>query len=60
MMNMNIKPSAMGYGIKSGRLVNNAPSPKMGITKMVEMKKAVKRAEKIQKYAEAVRLGNMS
>lgn len=49
----------MGYGISGGRLVNSAPTPEMGITKMARMRKQMKQMEKIQKYAEAMRLSRM-
>lgn len=59
MMNMNIKPSAMGYGVKNGRLVRTAPCPEMGITKIVKLKKAMKRAEKVNMMAEGYAMGEM-
>lgn len=42
----------MGYDMKDGRLMNNAPQPEMGITKLVNMKKAMKRANKVRMIAE--------
>lgn len=59
MLNMKVNPSAMGYSIKSGRLINNAPEPVMGLCKMVEMRKVMRQQQKIEKYAEAIRLGRM-
>ena len=59
MKNNGIKPSQMGYGIKGGRLIRTAPCPDMGITEMVRMKKAMKRAEKISMIAEGYAMGEM-
>ncbi len=51
-------PSMMGYDMKDGRLMNNAPQPEMGITKLVNMKKAMKRANKVRMIAEGNELAN--
>lgn len=48
-----------GLTVKDGRLINNRPDGKNGIEKAAELKKALKKAEKIQMYSEAVALGNM-
>jgi hypothetical protein len=48
-----------GLTVKDGRLINNRPNGKNGIEKAAELKKALKKAEKIQMYSEAVALGNM-
>ncbi len=48
----------MGYDMKDGRLMNNAPQPEMGITKLVNMKKAMKRANKVRMIAEGNELAN--
>lgn len=59
MKKVTIKPSAMGYGISGGRLIRTAPCPEMGITKMVNMKKAMKRADKVSMMAEGYAMGEM-
>jgi hypothetical protein len=48
-----------GLTVKDGRLINNRPDGKNGIEKAAELKKALKKAEKIEMYSEAVALGNM-
>jgi len=48
-----------GLTVKDGRLINNRPDGKNGIEKASELKKALKKAEKIEMYSEAVALGNM-
>lgn len=48
-----------GLTVRDGRLINNRPDGKNGIEKAAELRKAMKRAEKIQMYSEAVALGNM-
>ena len=48
-----------GLTVKDGRLINNRPNGKNGIEKACELKKALKRADKISMYSEAVALGNM-
>ena len=48
-----------GLTVKDGRLINNRPDGKNGIEKAAELRKALKKAEKIQMYSEAVALGNM-
>jgi len=45
--------------VKDGRLINNRPDGKNGIEKAAELRKALKKAEKIEMYSEAVALGNM-
>ena len=45
-------PEQMGYTIKDGRLINMAPSPEMGITKLAEMREGIKRAKKVRMIAE--------
>lgn len=49
-----------GYGLtqKNGMLINNAPDNITGIQKLCEMKKMVKRSEKISTYSEAIAMGN--
>jgi len=48
-----------GLTVKDGRLINNRPNSKNGIEKAAELRKALKKAEKIEMYSEAVALGNM-
>ena len=48
-----------GLTVRDGRLINNRPDGKNGIEKAAELRKALKKAEKIQMYSEAVALGNM-
>lgn len=48
-----------GLTVRDGRLINNRPDGKNGIEKAAELKKALKKAEKIEMYSEAVALGNM-
>jgi hypothetical protein len=48
-----------GLTVKDGRLINNRPNGKNGIEKAAELRKAIKRAEKIEMYSEAVALGSM-
>jgi len=50
--NFKIPPSMMGYEVKDGRLINMAPSPEMGITKLAQMKASAKRYKKVQMIAE--------
>ncbi len=47
-----MSPSVMGYDMKDGRQINNARTPEMGITKLVNMKKEMKRYKKVQMIAE--------
>tara|TARA_R100000700_G_scaffold38893_1_gene50853 strand:+ start:847 stop:1050 length:204 start_codon:yes stop_codon:yes gene_type:complete len=58
MSDWNLKPSQEGYLVKDGRLINHAPSPEMGLTKLANMKKAIKRAEKVRMIAEGNELAN--
>jgi|TARA_R100000482_G_scaffold33284_1_gene10865 hypothetical protein len=51
-------PAEQGYTIKDGRLINMAPSPEMGITKLAEMRKNLKRAKKVRMIAEGNELAN--
>ena len=48
MRRFNIPPSMQGYEVKDGRLINMAPSPEMGITKLAQMRASAKRYEKVQ------------
>jgi hypothetical protein len=47
------------YTVKDGRLINNAPRTQMGITKMANMNRAKKRAEKISMIVEANGISKM-
>ena len=51
-------PAEQGYTIKDGRLINMAPSPEMGITKLAEMRRNLKRAKKVRMIAEGNELAN--
>ena len=48
----NIPPSMQGYEVKDGRLINMAPSPEMGITRLANMRASAKRYKKVQMIAE--------
>ncbi len=48
-----------GLTVNGGMEINNRPDGVTGIQQAAEMKKAVKRANKIQMYSEAVFLGNI-
>lgn len=43
--------------VRNGRLINNRPNDITGIQKAAQIKKDLKRAEKIQMMSEAVSLG---
>ena len=58
MRRFNIPPSMQGYEVKDGRLINMAPSPEMGITKLAQMRASAKRYEKVQMIAEGNELAN--
>ena len=47
------------YTVKDGRLINNAPPTQMGITKMANMNRTKKRAEKISMIVEANGISKM-
>lgn len=46
-----------GLTMKNGRLINERPNGITGIQEALNIKKTLKRAEKIQMYSEAVSLG---
>lgn len=48
-----------GLGMECGMQINNRPDSVSGIQKMVDMKKSIRRAEKISTMSEAVALGGM-
>jgi len=58
MHDFRITPEEMGYTIKDGRLINMAPSPEMGITKLAQMREGMKRAKKVRMIAEGNELAN--
>jgi len=58
MKKFSVPPSMMGYDVKGGRLINDAPSPEMGIQRLAMMKKAKDRFEKVQMIAEGNELAN--
>lgn len=51
--------SKAGLDVNGGMLINNAPDSKSGIQKMAELKKSIRRAEKIATMSEAISIGNM-
>jgi hypothetical protein len=58
MRKFNIPPSMQGYKVEDGRLINMAPSPEMGITKLAQMRAQAKRYDKVQMIAEGSELAN--
>ena len=48
-----------GLTVRNGRLVNNRPTDKTGIAQAVEMKKSLKRMEKVSMIAEGVKIGDL-
>ena len=58
MRKFNIPPSMQGYKVEDGRLVNMAPSPEMGITKLAQMRAQAKRYDKVQMISEGSELAN--
>lgn len=46
-----------GLTVRGGRLINNRPTDRTGIAQAVEMKKSLKRMEKVNMIADGVRLG---
>ena len=47
-----------GLTVKDGMLINNRPDGTTGIQQAVQLKKDLKRADKISMYAQAVSMGN--
>jgi hypothetical protein len=45
--------------VKNGRLINNRPNGITGIQQAAEIRKAMKKAEKIEMMAQAVAIGNI-
>ena len=50
--------SCCHFELKDGRLINNAPEPEMGLTKLINMKNSIKRAKKVRMIAEGNELAN--
>ena len=48
-----------GLTVKNGRLMNNRPDGQTGIQQAAQFKSEMKRAKKIDMYAEAVMIGNL-
>jgi hypothetical protein len=46
-----------GLTMKNGRLINDRPNSVTGIQKAIEIKSALKKANKLEMYSEAVSLG---
>ena len=53
------KGAGYGLNMNAGMMINNRMNSTTGIQKAVELKKSIKRAEKISTMSEAVALGNM-
>jgi hypothetical protein len=53
------KGANFGLSVNDGMMINNRPDGQTGIRQMADLKKAVKRADKVQMMAEAVYLGNI-
>jgi len=58
MRDYRMTPEEMGYTLKDGRLINMAPSPEMGITKLAQMRDGIKRAKKVRMIAEGNELAS--
>ena len=52
------KGSGYDLTVKDGMLINNRMDSRTGISKAVEIKNAMKRAEKISTYSEAMMIGD--
>ena len=61
LMNSIYQQKGSGYGLtqKDGMLINNRPDGQSGIQQAVQLKKTIKRAEKVSYLAEGFRLGEM-
>lgn len=53
------KKAGPGLSVECGMLINNRPNSTTGIQQMAEMRKALKKAEKISVMSQAVALGNI-
>jgi len=52
------KGSGYGLNVKDGMLINNRMDSRTGIQEAVEVKKSMRRMEKISTYSEAISMGN--
>lgn len=61
LMNSIYQQRGSGFGLtqKDGMLINNRPDGQTGIRQAVELKKSMKRADKISTMSEAFRIGEM-
>jgi hypothetical protein len=59
MKKLDMRNSVYGLTVSGGRLINNAPDGQTGIAQAAQIKKAIKRAEKISMISEGVRIGDM-
>jgi hypothetical protein len=48
-----------GLTVRNGRLINNRPDGQTGIAQAAQIRKSMKRAEKISMISEGVRFGDM-
>lgn len=48
------KGSGIGLTVKDGMLINNRPDSRTGIAQACDMRKMMKRAEKVSMYSEAM------
>ena len=53
------KGAGYGLNMNAGMMINNRMNSTTGIQKAVELKKSIRRAEKISTMSEAVALGSM-
>jgi hypothetical protein len=53
------KGAGFGLSMSGGMQINNRPDGMTGIAQLAQLKKASYRAEKVDRMAEAVMLGNM-
>ena len=53
------KGANFGLSVNDGMMINNRPDGVTGIRQVADLKKAVKRADKIQMMSESVYLGNI-
>lgn len=53
------KGSGIGLTVKDGMLINNRPDSRTGIQMAADMRKAMKRADKVGMYTEAMSISKM-
>ena len=53
------KGANFGLSVNDGMMINNRPDGVTGIRQIADLKKSVKKAEKVQMMAESVYLGNI-